>query len=186
MHEEMDGRSARFASLLAPCALRLKWLLRLMAGDTDRRLRDEDDLFQDVIARAWSIFDRFRDDGVAFYPWIVAIARNVVRELRAHDHRGGRDILFRSESPAPSNSDSFRDLPAAIQISVTSIVRRRDDMEKLESAVQSLVERDQMLLRLHFAEGLSFREIAEITGVALGTVHNEISRVLAKIRAVMT
>ena len=53
----------------------------------------------------------------------------------------------------------------------------------IERALATLVEDQRMALLLVVLEGLSYREVAEVQGVPIGTVMSRLARARAQIRA---
>jgi len=55
----------------------------------------------------------------------------------------------------------------------------------IERALAGLVEEQRAVLLLVVLEGLSYREVADIQGVPLGTVMSRLARARAHVRAVL-
>ena len=59
------------------------------------------------------------------------------------------------------------------------------DMEIIDSALAKLRPNQQKVLQLHVHEGLTHREIAQVTGFPLGTVKTYARRGLMKLRELL-
>lgn len=133
-----------------------RWLTR-SSGDAD-------DVVQEAYLRAFSFFDSFRGgDGRA---WLFSIVRNTcytwLRKNRTHDLMTEFDeALHSGTEPAAS--------PEAIQL-------RRADSEMVKEALEKLPAEFREVLVLREMEGLSYKEIAEISGIAIGTVMSRLAR----------
>ena len=95
-------------------------------------------------------------------PWLFAIVRNCcftrLKKLRPF-------VELNESAPIPSSDPD----PEAIQF-------QRVDAETLEAGLRKLPEEFREALVLREMEDLSYKEIADVTGVAIGTVMSRLSR----------
>ena len=142
---------------------------RLYRSHVDRiyslalRMTGEDlaeDLTQEVFIRAWKKLGSFRGDA-RFGTWLHRLAvnhilsrRETVRKREAR-HVTGQGIMERMIAP-----------------------RRRASAEGLdiESALQTLPSRAKEVFVLYDVEGYAHEEIAEMTGVSVGTSKSQLHR----------
>jgi RNA polymerase sigma-70 factor (ECF subfamily) len=118
------------------------------------------ELTQDVFVRAWQKLGSFRGESL-LSTWLHRLAVNVVIEAQRGAGRGARglevaggvDALERAAPEVPSGE-------------------RLD----LERAIAALPPGARGMLVLHAIEGYRYEEIAEMTGVAVGTVKAQIHR----------
>ena len=103
--------------------------------------------------------------------WIFRVAHNLALKQR-HANRRWLDrlnveaiMLETHPDPSPSPEDN-----------VLSAQRQR----RLSSVVKALSEQDQYCLRLR-AEGLRYREIAQVLGISLGSVSVSLTRSLSRL-----
>lgn len=154
-----------FAELFAFYAPRVKgYVLRLGAGDAVA-----EEIAQDVMISVWRkahLFDR-RQASVS--TWIFRIARN--RRI---------DVLRRTKKPElDANEPAFQpEEPPAPDEALTA--SEREDL--VRAAIAELPEEQLQLLRAAYYDGLSHREIAEQSGLPLGTVKSRIRLAFAKLR----
>ena len=150
--------TAEFAQLLALHGPRVHRAARGLLRDEQEAM----EVAQDALAKAWAARDRY-DRRRPFYPWLYTIVRNACRDAVARGrHRaiGGLDSeRLTSAGPTPLQSLSARESEGAI----------REAMTRLSDE-----HRDILVMR-HF-EDLSYAEIAEILGVAQGTVMSRLYR----------
>lgn len=140
-----------------------------------RLTRDRDraeDLAMEALLRAYEAFDRF--DGRNFKAWILRIVTNLyINQYRARQR----------ESPPVSLEDENLPDPAAPEEAIPDRVLWEGLLsEDVEQALARLPEEFRLAVILSDIEGLSYQEIAEVTGVPLGTVRSRISRGRAILR----
>jgi RNA polymerase sigma-70 factor (ECF subfamily) len=125
------------------------------------------DLCQEVFLRVHQAADRYRDNG-AFAAWIYRIALNVARDA----------LRRRKHEPAPL-LDAEPTSPAA---PVDHVCQRRELRDDVARAVAELPEPLRVVVALRHDEGLSFEEIARLTGTAASTWKSRFAAALARLR----
>lgn len=144
--------------------------LALMLG-VDRT--DAEDVAQEVFIRVFRSLAGFRGDA-RFQTWLYRITLNAVRS-----HAAGRSGAQRVEPPATHDGSAspaepvFRD----------PIDDRLADREAIDLALARLPPEWREAVTLRDVEGLSYREIAELTGAPIGTVESRIFRARHQLRA---
>lgn len=128
---------------------------------------DAEDVTQQVFVTAWRARSGFDPARGALPAWLVGITRHTVAD--AHELRARRR---RAEAAAPPPEPAEPTSAVLDAIVVTEALHRLDQPQ-----------RD--VLALAFYEDLSHREIAERTGLPLGTVKSHIRRSLHRMRAGM-
>lgn len=124
---------------------------------------DAEDAVQDAFLRALRHFDGFR--GGDARAWVLAIVRNVCHSARRR--RPGRvELEFDEELHSGAAADDGPDADLMRTASRDAVLRA---LERLP-----LVLREVLVLRE--LQDLSYREIAEVTGVPTGTVMSRLSR----------
>ncbi len=141
-----------------------RWLVR------DATLAE--DVVQDATIRALSHFGSFRGgDGRA---WLLRIARNVAYTALAARKR---ELMASLDETGP---DPERE-PASLQIADSAddpeaALARRQDLAVLDQALEALPVELRECLVLRELEELSYKEVAQITGVPIGTVMSRLWR----------
>lgn len=138
-----------------------------------RNDHDAHDVVQEAYLRAFRFFDGFHGDNAR--SWLLAIVRNtcytwlqqnrglpVNTSLDELLDSGEADAVLAAAEP-PENGPEKR-------------MRREDDKAMLNHALEQLPEEFREVIVLKELEDLSYREIAVITGVPLGTVMSRLSR----------
>ena len=142
-------------------------LARWLARDPDVA----DDIVQDAVLRAFRAFDALRGEAK---PWLLAIVRNCHRTTM-------RQRTRRSLVPLPEPDEETEELTAADEDPEARAIRS-DHRRKLDDLVASLPLDFRETLILKEMEDLSYREIAQATGVPIGTVMSRLARARALLR----
>ena len=120
--------------------------------------------------RAYRFFPSFR--GGDARAWLFAIIRNASWSwLRANRPRDEGTRLEEAEAPV--------DVLAA---SPEEELVRRENVEQLRSALYTLEAEHREVIVLRELEELSYREIASIVGIPIGTVMSRLSRARTHLR----
>ncbi len=157
---------AAFAALFEYYAPRVKaYCLRLGAGDA---LAEE--LAQEVMVTVWRKAKLFDRNQAAVSTWIFRIARN--RRI---------DAARRAAKPEidPADDPLAPEAPLAPDDAMSAAERA----EAVKAALTQLPPEQLSLLEQAFYEGLSHREIAERSGLPLGTVKSRIRLAFGRLRA---
>lgn len=133
----------------------LMW--RLCGGD--RTLAE--DLLQEAFVRAWQKLDSFRGES-KFGTWLHRLSANVaLSDRRSRMRRLTRETVL--DEPIERSATGEKDVYAG----------QRMDLEK---AISRLPERARTVLVLYDVEGYSHAEIAEISGMAVGSSKAQLHR----------
>ncbi len=166
----MDDRRRRFEAQALPhldAAINLaRWLTRSNA--------DADDVVQEAMLRAWRAFDGFRGGDIR--PWLLAIVRNCWRTSAGDRKRRGHVAL------PEENSVVTREVLTFPGPSPEASAVRSDEGRKLDAVIATLPEEFREVLILRELEDLSYREIATVTEVPIGTVMSRLARARAMLR----
>lgn len=149
-----------FASEVQPHEAALRAFLKAHYSS----LADTDDLVQDAFTR---VLQAHSAEPVASPRGLLfTIARNLARDAI----RRRQVVAF---EPMADNPDSsvYRDV-----IDVAEIVSKRQELELLTEAIQSLPDRCRQVFTLRAVYGLSQREIAERLGISENTVEKQMGK----------
>jgi RNA polymerase sigma-70 factor (ECF subfamily) len=136
--------------------------LRRYARALTRDAEAADDLVQDTLVRALRSQHLFHGGDIR--SWLFTILTNLNRNrLRSLARRPVLTPIDEADPPGASGSEAGG----------------RD----IERALASLVDDQREALLLVALEGLSYREVAEVQGVPIGTVMSRLARARAQIRA---
>ena len=171
-HAEQE-RARRFRDAALPYLDDVYTLARYLM----RNSAEAEDAAHECFLRALRHFDSYR--GPAMKPWLLAILRNVCKAEFAR--RTGQPIPpERTEEELAADDPPFWQEPQASP--ETELLRRHDD-EAIRRLVASLPEPFREAIVLRDINDLSYRDIAEVLGVPVGTVMSRLARARAMLRA---
>ncbi|HXW63215.1 MAG TPA: sigma-70 family RNA polymerase sigma factor [Candidatus Acidoferrales bacterium] len=158
--------SERFEQLVLPHLQAAYNLARWLVGNP----ADAQDIVQEAFLRALRFFDRFR--GGDSRAWLLKIVRNTsyswMRKNRPAQLADEFDEIVHSDQ-APSESAEAKLLTRA-------------ESERVRNEIEALPLAFREILVLREIEGLSYKEISEVTGAAMGTVMSSLSRARKRLR----
>jgi RNA polymerase sigma-70 factor (ECF subfamily) len=165
------GQSQEFRRLVLPHLDGAYNLARYLTRDAVL----SEDVVQDAVLRAFRGFGRFR--GGSARAWLFAIVRNCCRTAQAG--RGGAVSLVMTESGLSDEAAAELSRKPDPGPSPEEEVFRKADIDRVRSAIEAIPEPFRETVVLRDLEDLSYAEIAEVTGVPVGTVMSRLSRARA-------
>jgi RNA polymerase sigma-70 factor, ECF subfamily len=157
---------ARFSELVLPHLGDAYSLARWITGSR----ADAEDVVQDACLRAFRAIGGFA--GGSARPWVLTIVRNTaytwLRKNRPSAVLVVED-LEGVEAAQANAGDPDRETPETALIA-------RADAARLQAAIAALPTSYRETLILRDVQGLSYREISEVTGVPIGTVMSRLAR----------
>ena len=145
-------------------------------------LRDREeawDVGQDAFIRAWQALPSFRGQS-AFYTWLFRIVINVATD-RARQ-RAARGRAFGTEAVAEEDWDRVLVEPGGGPDAAAS---RAEQRERIRRGLDALPEHHRAIIMLSDLEGLSYREIAEVLDIPMGTVMSRLHNARKRLRDVL-
>ncbi len=139
-----------------------------------RNDQDAQDIVQEAYLRAFRFFPGFR--GGDARAWLMKIVRNTCYTW-LHANRPLQDAaefdenFFQPDSRAPNPEE---------------VVLQNDSAALLRTALEKLPPNYREVLILRELEGMSYKEIADITGMPVGTVMSSLSRARGRLRQALT
>src|SRR5262249_49492995 len=134
---------------------------------------DAQDMVQDAYLRAFKFFDTFR--GVDGRAWLLTIVRNTcytwLQQNRGHEIT----TVFDEET---HSSDSEISNPA-------TLVLRSADNQIVKEALDELPVEFREVVVLRDLEEFSYKEIAEIANIPMGTVMSRLARARERLKQVL-
>jgi RNA polymerase sigma-70 factor (ECF subfamily) len=137
-----------------------------------RNDQDAQDVTQEACLRAFRFFDGYQ--GGNMRAWFLTIVRNTCYTW-LHQNRapGGSDEVFDEEIHSTDESGG-----ASPEIQALA----EADRETLRRALEELPEVFRAVLVLRELEGMSYKEIADVSSVSLGTVMSRLARARTRLR----
>lgn len=183
-HEQEDlaraacaGDEAAFGKLFALFYVRVHRTVWGMLGEE----AEAHDVAQEAWIKAWKQKKRFNFES-AFSTWVHRIAVNTALDaLRRRKRPGSR--LVRFLRPRTHEMDPGPPEPVSPEPGPDSRLRDKELGKLVEKAVARLPEEQRTTFVLREYEGLSYREIAELTSCKTGTVMSRLHLARTKLRA---
>ena len=133
---------------------------------------DAEDVVQEASLRALRYFRTFT--GGNGRAWFLRIVRNTCRGWRGHRLQALTEPFDEEQhSSARPASDP------------ETLLLQTDDVTLIERAMSGLPDRFRELIVLRELEGLSYRELADVMGIPMGTVMSSLSRARQAFRRVL-
>jgi len=131
---------------------------------------DAEDIVQDVFVK---LYLQFNSGNQVQYPktWLYKVAVNVC--INTVNRRKETELLENVNSSEYGTADSLE----------TSIDQNEQE-EIIRNALMKLKEQERLIVIL-YSEGLSYKEIAEVSGVKFTSISQNLSRALEKLRPLL-
>jgi RNA polymerase sigma-70 factor (ECF subfamily) len=159
------GHRHRFETLALPhldAAYALaRWLTR---NDADAA-----DVVQEACLRAFRYFDSYRDGDAK--SWLLQIVRRTCYSWLEHNRP--TDVV------SLETEKEFGDTVAMASADAEALIERRSDLRRLDRLIEALPAPLRETIVLRELHELGYREIAEVTGVPIGTVMSRLHRARA-------
>ena len=170
----VNGDEEAFASLVNRHKNRVFTTIYLIVKD--RHVAE--DLLQDVFVKAVKTINsgRYNEEG-KFLPWLLRISHNIAVD---HFRKMKRNPVFTADSnPVVMNSLHFSEEP----VELDNI--KKETKRKLRELIRTLPQpQKEVLIMRHFAN-MSFKEIADSTGVSINTALGRMRYALINLRKKM-
>jgi len=156
IERSLRGDRDAFGALVAEHRDRVFGFACRMLGDREQAL----DAAQETFVKAWGGLDGF-DRTRRFEPWLFAIAANVCTDmLRRHRPALSLDAEEAADPPAPEADSPETAL----------------EDQGLARALRGLSEIERMTVLLKHVRGFTYEEIAQVTGLPVGTLKSHAHR----------
>lgn len=158
----------RFEQLILPhlnsAANLARWLLRNRA--------DSEDVVQESVLRAYRFFHRFY--GGDARAWLLQIVRNTCY------------TWLEKNRPAELVTEFNEEVHQVSSANPEKLLSQSADRERLMRAIESLPLRAREVIVLRELEGYSYKEIAEIAAIPIGTVMSTLARARGRLQQILT
>jgi len=145
-------------------------LARWLAGNE----RDAEDITQEASLRAFKFFSSFR--GGDARSWLLTIVRRTAWTWLRRNRQHEEAVEFDEEL------HGGQDVSANPEVALV----RADDVEVVRQALETLPALFREVLVLRELEGCSYKEIAEIAGVPVGTVMSRLARARGQLQTALS
>jgi RNA polymerase sigma-70 factor (ECF subfamily) len=140
---------------------------------------EAEDLVQEAFVQIYRSMSSFRGD-CSISTWVYKITTNVCQDyLRRKSRRNWRHLF----SIDWLKSEIDKELPSP-DLEPHEMAEIRDDLGRLRVAIASLPMEQRSVLVLHDLEQLTYQEVADVLGIALGTVKSRLFYARQKVRQI--
>jgi RNA polymerase sigma-70 factor (ECF subfamily) len=167
------GDKASFDELVLKHKDRLFNLCLRFLGD----YQEANDSAQEVFVKVYRSLKRFRFES-AFSTWLYRIAVNTCKnKLKSSEYRH-RKKMVHLDNPGDTGALEIRDETRSPLLEL----EKKERLNLIRRAIDSLPPEQKMVVVLRDIEGVSYEDIAHITGYSLGTVKSRLSRARLDLR----
>lgn len=162
------GHLQRFNELILPHLDGAHNLARFLTRDPAL----SEDVVQDAVLRAFRGFGNFR--GGSARAWLFAIVRNCCRTAQAGS-LGSVGLVIHESGLSAQAAARLKEQPDPGPTPEEEVLRSAE-IDRVRKAIEAIPEPFREAVVLRDLEDLSYAEIAEVTGVPIGTVMSRLSR----------
>ncbi|MFL6721376.1 MAG: sigma-70 family RNA polymerase sigma factor, partial [Sphingomonas sp.] len=130
------------------------------------------DIVQDAFVRAFRAFAQFR--GNSARAWLFAIVRNCCRTAQSRQ-TGMLGLVIHEASLGEEAAAMLNEHPDPSPTPEEEVIRKTE-VHRMRAAIEAMPEPFREAVVLRNLEDLSYAEIAEVTGVPVGTVMSRLAR----------
>ena len=163
-----ESQSRRFQEIALPhldAAYNLaRWLAR---NDADAQ-----DIVQEAFLRAFRSFAGFR--GTSARPWLLAIVRNTCYTWLRQHRRSQLEVPYDDE--VASDEAEGQPYPMETDANPESILAASEERQLFDAALEKLPVEFREAVILRDVEELSYKEIAAVAAIPIGTVMSRLAR----------
>lgn len=170
VHLAKSGQQAAVEQLVDLYAPRLYGLLYRMSGSA----ADAEDLLQETYIKMLRGLGGYQENG-RFEPWLFSIAANLARDW----------LRKQGRAPATAATGSNEEAEPTVPSEESEVEHRlvlAEQADQLQRAMAQLSATEREVVTLRFFSDLSFKEIAAILNVPLGTALARAHRALKHLR----
>jgi len=139
-----------------------------------RNDQSAEDIVQEAALRAFRFFDSFRGENSR--AWFLSIVRNTAFTALKRNRMDEETVVFDEEL----HGGQVPALDAGIALD------RAHDRQTVRAAIEQLPAEFREAITLRELEGMSYKEIADIAGVPIGTVMSRLARARRQLQLLLT
>lgn len=139
-----------------------------------RNDQDAEDAVQEASLRAFRFFDSFRGENCR--AWFLSIVRNTSFTVLKRSRIEEANVVFDEELHGPQSPPM--DPGAALDLA--------RDRQTVRAAIEQLPAEFRETIALRELEGCSYKEIADIAGVPIGTIMSRLARARRQLQMILS
>lgn len=135
------------------------------------------DLFQDTFTKVINKMDKNYNEEGKWIAWVMRIAHNVTIDYLRRAKK-----FVNISSNEEENTDFFHRVVDEGVLDPSQVYIQHEDKKRMYKQISRLPEEQRAVIMLRHYEELSFKEIAEITGVSINTALGRMRYALSNLR----
>ena len=147
-----------------------------------RNADDAMDVTQEAFIKVHRYLDNFKGTS-SFYTWVYRITVNLsIDHMRKHKKA---TVLDFDEAIAHDEETPDEIVPSTTGMNPVKNLDRQEMRHMIDTALDTLSPAHRAVILMREVQGLSYKEIAEVTEISIGTVESRIFRARTKLRAIL-
>ena|SRR5215212_1837391 len=138
-----------------------------------RNEQDTEDAVQEAALRAFRFFDGFRGENSR--AWFLRIVRNTAYNILKGSASPESNVVF----------DEELHTPLTIDVSPGKELDYENDRQKVRAAIEQLPAEFREVITLRELEDCSYKEIADVAGIPIGTVMSRLARARGQLQQLL-
>ncbi|HEY3298151.1 MAG TPA: sigma-70 family RNA polymerase sigma factor [Armatimonadota bacterium] len=140
------------------------------------------DIVQETFVKAFRAYSGFRGDESAVYPWLCKIAVNGCRNKFSEMGRRRKHEAMSLDAELETEDSSFTVGVADDTYDPSIILQNRELESKILDSIDALSPEFREMIVLRDMQGLSYKDIADVTGLSVEVVKARLFRARAWLR----
>jgi RNA polymerase sigma factor (sigma-70 family) len=178
MHEGAKDKVGRFVEVVLPHLDAAYNLARWLTRDS----QDAEDLVQMAFVRAFRFYGGFRGDNAR--AWLLTIVRHAFYTTLRDGRNAMQDVEF--DEAVHSAEAGLAAAACFIGADPEATLSGRDTRAAVNAALEQLPQAFREVVVLKDIEELSYREIADVVGIPVGTVMSRLARGRRLLRSLLS
>ena len=180
-----EGDTSALNHLYMVYAERVRWMVRFRMNKELRSKLESMDIVQETLVHALNGLEGFtyKNEG-DFVRWLSKIAENELRANLRKLHADKRDIRknVRLDDNRSTTGGGYTGIHAPVDVTTPSVIlSKRDELVRLEKAIDELKPEYRQVIILTKIDGLSYNEMGQRLGKSDEAVRKLVSRAMAEL-----
>lgn len=143
--------------------------------------QEADDCTQEIFIKIFKAIKKFRFES-AFSTWLYRIAMNTCKNrVKSSAYRWEKKTVSIERPESSKNGNPFHEIKNGSP-SPAKKLEKKERLMLIQNAINSLPEAQNQMVVLCDIQRLSYQEIADVTGLSLGTVKSRLARARLELR----
>ncbi len=137
--------------------------------------QEADDCAQEIFIKIFKAIKKFRFEST-FSTWLYRIAMNTCKNrVKSSAYRWKKKTVSIEGPKSSKDGNPFHEIENGSS-SPAKELEKKERLMLIQNAINSLPEAQNQMVVLRDIQGLSYQEIADVTGLSLGTVKSRLAR----------